>query len=145
MNRFPEKRFLPRHRIPPSERQALARAIMDRLAQEPSILFAYLHGSFVAEDAFRDIDVAILTEPDRGFPFESDLSTELSSALGHDVEVRLLNHAAVGFQMAVVRNGKVLFSRNEEARRDFLEHVGRRYREYVHFRNLFMEAAGAEP
>lgn len=145
MDRFPEKRFLPRHRIPRSERHALARAIKDRLAQEPSILSASLHASFAAEDAFRDIDVGILTEPDKGFPFESDLSTELSSAFGHDVEVRLLNHAPVGFQMAVVRNGKVLFSRNEEARRGFLEHVGRRYREYVHFHNLFMDAAGAEP
>lgn len=145
MNRFPEKRFLPRHKIPPRERHALARAIEHRLGREPAILFAYLHGSFVAEDSFRDIDVAILTQPDKGFPFESDLSAELSSALGHEVEVRLLNHAPVAFQMAVLRDGEVLFCRNEEARRDFVEHVGRRYREYVHFRNLFMEAAGAEP
>lgn len=145
MKRLLEKRFLPRRSVPTDERYKLIRAIETRLAQEPEILFAYLHGSFVAEDLFRDVDVGILTGPDKGFSFESALSADLSSALGHEIEVRLLNRAPVEFQMAVLQGGRLLFCRDEAARLDFIERVGRRYREYTHFRNLFLEAASAKP
>jgi len=145
MKQFQEKRFLPKRSARPDERQELVRAIRARLALEPDILFAYLHGSFVTEDSFRDIDVGILTGPDKGFSFESTLTADLSSALGHEIEVRLLHRAPVEFQMAVLQGGQLLFCRDEAARRDFIERVGRRYREYAHFRNLFLEAAGAEP
>jgi hypothetical protein len=46
--------------------------------------------------------------------------------------------------MAALRNGRLLLSRNDDAKTDFIENVGRRYREYAHFRNVFMEAVGAE-
>lgn len=112
--------------------------------REPDVLFAYLHGSFVNVESFRDIDVGIFTAAPMGFSYESDLSYELSRALSHEVEVRAVNEAPVAFQMAVLRDGKLLLSRDDVARADFIEDVGRRYREYAHFRNIFMEAAGAE-
>lgn len=112
--------------------------------REPDVLFAYLHGSFVTSDAFRDIDVGIFTAAPKGFSYESDLSYDLSRAHGHEIEVRAVNDAPVAFQMAVILEGKQLFSRNDEVRTDFIEDVGRRYREYAHFRNIFMEAVGAE-
>lgn len=144
MSPFPEKRFLPKRTASNAERERLARTIKDRLLQEPDVVFAYIHGSFVAEDSFRDIDVGILSGAAQALSLESDLSLELSAALGYEVEVRVINDAPVAFQMAVLRGGRLLLSRNEDARTDFIENVGRRYREYAHFRNVFMEAVGAE-
>jgi hypothetical protein len=145
MSPFPEKRFLPRRTASSVERERLIRAIKDRLLQEPDILFAYLHGSFLTEESFRDIDVGILSSVAKNLSFESDLSFELSTTLGYEIDVRVINDAPVAFQMAALRNGRLLLSRNDDARTDFIENVGRRYREYAHFRNVFMEAAGAEP
>ncbi len=126
------------------ERERLILAIKDRLIQEPDIVFAYLHGSFVTEESFRDIDVGIFVGVPKGFSFESDLSFALSTGLGYEVDVRAINDAPVAFQMAVLRNGRLLFSRNADPRTEFIVNVGRRYREYAHFRKVFMEAVGAE-
>jgi hypothetical protein len=38
--------------------------------------------------------------------------------------------------MAAVRDGRVLFSRDERARTDLIDLASSRYREYAHFRNL---------
>jgi len=140
MSPFLEKRFLPRRTASSVERERLIRAIKDRLLQEPDIVFAYLHGSFLTEESFRDIDVGILSGVAKDLSFESDLSFELSTALGYEIDVRVINDAPVAFQMAALRNGRLLLSRNDDARTDFIENVGRRYREYAHFRNVFMEA-----
>lgn len=145
MSPFPEKRFLPKRTASSVERERLIRAIKDRLLQEPDIVFAYLHGSFLTEESFRDIDVGILSGVAKDLSLESDLSFELSTALGYEIDVRVINDAPVAFQMAALRNGRLLLSRNDDARTDFIENVGRRYREYAHFRNVFMEAVGAEP
>ena len=103
-------------------------------------MFAYLHGSFLTEESFRDIDLGLFSGVAKDLSFESDLSYELSTALGYEIDVRVINDAPVAFQMAALRNGRLLLSRNDDARTDFIENVGRRYREYAHFRNVFMEA-----
>lgn len=144
MTTFPEKRFLPKRDASSAERERLVKAIADRLSREQDIQFAYLHGSFAAGEAFRDIDIGVFTGKKKDLSFESDLSYELSTALGQEVEVRVINDAPVAFQMAVLTGSMLLVSNDDAARADFIENVGRRYREYAHFRNIFKEAVGAE-
>ncbi len=140
MTRFTEKRFLPKQSIGPDEKERLTAAIAARLSTEENIVFAYLHGSFETDKSFRDIDVAIYVTATATIDYESDMSLKLSAAIGREVEVKIINNSPVAFQMAPLQHGRLLFSRNEDARTDFLESVGRRYREYAHFRNIFMEA-----
>ena len=144
MARFVEKRFLPSRTVTEEERERIEQAIKERLLREPGILFVYLHGSFANENSFRDIDVGIVMVSPMDLTYEADLSYELSRTLGHEVELKVINGAPVAFQMAVLRGGRLLFTRDDEARSEFIEDVGRRYREYAHFRNIFMEAVGAE-
>ncbi len=115
-----------------------------RLSREPDIVFAYLHGSFMSGESFRDVDIGVYTRSGKDFSFESDLSYELSRATGFEIDMKIINEAPVAFQMAVLRDGKLILSNNDDVRTDFIEDVGRRYREYAHFRNIFMEAVGAE-
>ena len=70
------------------------------------------------------------------------MSAELTSATGFEVEVKVINDAPVAFQMTVLMDGVLLFSRNEVKRTDFIEDVGRRYIEYAHFRNIFLGEDG---
>ena len=139
-----EKRFLPKQIVGPDEKERLSKALSEWLSHEPGILFVYIHGSFVTGVAFRDIDVGLYTRDKKDFSYESDLSFELSKAIGHEVDVKVINDAPVAFKMAVISGGRLLFSRNDDVRTDFIEDVGRRYREYAHFRNIYMEAVGAE-
>ena len=144
MSPFQEKRFLPKREAGTEERGRLVTAITDRLSRERDIAFAYLHGSFAAGEAFRDIDIGVYFTGEKALSYESDLSYELSTALGQEVEVRVINDAPVAFQMAVLTGSTLLVSRNDDVRSDFIERTGRRYREYAHFRNIFREAVGAE-
>ncbi|MEK6681510.1 MAG: nucleotidyltransferase domain-containing protein [Nitrospirota bacterium] len=144
MSPFVEKRFFPKQKVNHDEKKRLTAVVKKHLLEKPAIAFAYIHGSFVTAESFRDIDVAIYTSESRDFQYESDLSYELSAATGYDVEVRIINNAAVAFQSGAIESGKLLFSRNETLRTDFIEDVGRRYIEYAHFRNIFMEAVSAK-
>ena len=134
-----EKRFTDRHRVDEKTRKGILEQLEDYLSSREEVLFAYLHGSFAEGGKFRDVDVGIYTkEAVKAYTYESDLSHALSQCTGYPVEIRVINEAPVAFQMAVLRNGKVLVDRDEDLRTDFIEDVGRRYREYVHFRNLVL-------
>ena len=142
MKTFTEKRFQPLHELGPDKKNSLVGRIKDYLLQYQEIIFACVHGSFIKSDKFRDIDIAVFTSAKQDFYFESDLSHELSSLTGFDTEVRIINRAPVAFQMAVLKDGLLLFSRDEDIRTDFVEEVGKRYSEYAHFRNVFMGCEG---
>ena len=144
MSTFTEKRFLPARTADAAERINLEKTIKDRLSREPDLLFAYIHGSFVTSEAFRDIDVGLYARAHKDVSYEAALSYELSQSLGQEVEVKVINEAPVAFQMAVLRDGRLLFSVDDDVRTSFIEEVGRRYRTYVHFRNVYMEALCAK-
>jgi hypothetical protein len=142
MSAFIEKRFLPRQDLDREQRIQISAILQERLSQKPEIVFAYIHGSFEENLSFRDIDIALYLNNAAAFDFESDLSYELTRLAGYEVEVRIMNKAPVEFQMAVLQKGRVLFSRDEDKRAEFIYDVGKRYKEYAHFRNIFMEAIG---
>lgn len=142
MSTFREKRFLPARTADATERNKLGKAIKDRLSREPGLLFAYLHGSFVTSETFRDIDIGLYARDHTDVSYEAALSYELSQTLGQEVEVKVINGAPVAFQMAVLRDDRLLFSSDDAVRTSFIEEVGRRYRTYAHFRNVYMEAIG---
>ena len=142
MGAFIEKRFLPRHDLDQEQRIQISALLQERLSEISEIGFAYIHGSFAENISFRDIDIALYLDGTAAFDFESDLSYELTRLVGYEVEVRIMNKAPVDFQMSVLQKGRVLFSRDEDKRAGFIYGVGKRYREFAHFRNIFMEAIG---
>jgi predicted nucleotidyltransferase len=142
MEAFTEKRFLKPMEIDLDAKNKIISVIRDILFSIDPILFAYIHGSFIKSPSFRDIDIAVFMEDKTDFFFESDLSFRLTSALGLPVELKAINEAPVPFQMAVIRDGVLLFCRDEIRRADFIESVGKRYREYAHFRNIFLGIDG---
>ncbi|MFQ6083471.1 MAG: nucleotidyltransferase domain-containing protein [Candidatus Aminicenantia bacterium] len=137
-----EKRFLSKYKLENSIKKLLLDKIIEILFSKEEIIFSYIYGSFIKEESFRDIDIAIYVKEDKGFIFESFLSMELTEAVELPVETKILNSAPVSFQINVLKEGKLLFSRDEEERTNFIENVSRRYREYAHFRNIFLGIEG---
>jgi len=95
------------------------------LKQEP-ILFAYLHGSFIEDGPFRDIDVAVYLDPhgfngsDEMFAYGLALGAALDmSVSGATIDIRPLNLAPLPFRFTVVTEGRLLLTKDEERRVDF--------------------------
>jgi len=100
------------------ERESLVAALQRGLEDRPEIVFAYLHGSFLAGTAYRDIDVAIWLDTSRVArqdwnPYALDLSVALHLSLRQPVDVRALNSAPLAFRYHAL-TGEPLVVRDQE-------------------------------
>ena len=120
--------------------QELLDIIVEVLAKEPRLVFAYLYGSALEGAGARDIDIAVYSAG------ESDphaLSAELKIALSHGTalppdifDIRVINHLLEKgdlFALLYLRNvfsGNLLLSDKDEAvRTGFIESFNLKYRE----------------
>lgn len=108
-------------------------AIRKILKTKTEVGFAFLHGSFLEERSFHDIDVAVFISedeiPDDFFDYELSLSSILEGRVRLPMDVKILNHAPLAFRYEVTR-GEVIFSRDEEARLRFVENAWNQYLDY---------------
>ena len=117
---------MPVHRLSASQRQVLLGQLAQSLAQHTEIVFAYVHGSFVRDDGFRDIDVALWTAPAASPRIDLELAVVLSRLAGYPVDVRVVNDAPVSFLFHVLR-GHLLLVRDERLLADLIERTARTY------------------
>jgi predicted nucleotidyltransferase len=115
-------------------------AIRAVLAQNPSIVFAYLYGSSQDSDLYNDIDIAVYSKDD---PPPLDLSVDLQIALSEKTgkapdhfDVRVVNHLlqhgdlfALLYLKNVLNRGRLLIDNNFQQRAAFIEAFGMKYRE----------------
>ena len=108
------------------------------LSSRPEILFAYLHGSVLMGKNPRDIDIAVFLQPEApavNDPIETaiELSLDVEKRIGSlPVDIKILNGAPVAFRFAAV-SGRLIFSRDEDRRVDFLAST---WSEYFDFKPL---------
>lgn len=123
---FGEKRYS----LSAQEKKKILGSIRDYLLQRPEVIFAYVHGSFIEERPFHDIDVALyFTESipqERRLELCLQLSVDLSGIVRFEVDAHALNDAPLGLRYHATR-GKVLMSRDDNLRHDFEEYVWIRY------------------
>jgi len=135
-------------RIDKVSKKAVKEAIRAVFKKHEEILFAYLHGSFVKKDAFRDIDVAIYLErmPASVLEYELQMETDLMKALRkYIVDVRVLNGAPLSFKYNVIKDGIVLLSKDDDKRADFEEKTIVFYLDFLPYRKLYLrETLGVE-
>jgi predicted nucleotidyltransferase len=110
------------------------------LANNPSVVFAYLYGSFLDSETYQDIDVAIYSATDSD-PFR--LSVDLKIALAEETkenpdtfDVRVINHLldkgdvfALVYLRDVLSRGELLVDKNFNERASFIESFSMKYRE----------------
>jgi len=98
------------------------------------IKLAYVFGSFLQGERFNDIDVAIVTGPHD--PHDERAAVRIARELERKMEprmeldVRILNSAPVTFQYEVIKNGSLVFSRDEEIRIEYESGVISEYLDY---------------
>ncbi len=99
----------------------------------PEVEFAYVHGSFIEDLPFRDIDIAVYFNDNIPSQKQLDMSLMMSADLTHKlrlpVDVHALNQATPGFQYYATR-GLAVASRNDEQRYEFVEKTWMAYMDY---------------
>ena len=121
------------------KKETLLHLIKDSLMREQGVVFAYIYGSFIQEESFRDIDVGIYVKKPEENPFviTSDIKAALSSLakqeglnlIADQFDVRVINDAPFTFLKRVFKEGVLLVDNDPELRTDLIEHVSLKYRE----------------
>lgn len=124
------------HTLNDIQKKEITNKLTGLLKKREEIVFAYLHGSFLTHD-FRDIDVAIYLKEDEDVLYEVKLGVELEKFLKFPVDVRVLNSAPLTFRFKVVKDGLLLFSRDERIRSDFEALTISEYHDFSYFRKRY--------
>jgi len=124
------------------EKLKIEETLKNALKKHSEISFAYLHGSFVKNEGFKDIDLAVYI---KGIPlalvqYELNLETEIMEQIGkYIIDVRILNSSPLSFRFNVIRDGIVLFVRNDDERVEFQEATIRDYLDFAYYRELYVK------
>ena len=121
---------------------AIAEAIVCKLQEHPEVLFAFLHGSFLTNEFFNDVDLALYLRkiPDSLLEYELNMEVILSNVMvGSPVDVRLLNGAPLSFQYNVVKEGIPIIVHDDNERAEFQERTIKHYFDFAPFRKRYLE------
>ena len=124
------------------DKATITEAIVGKLQEYPEILFAYLHGSFLTNEFFNDIDLALYLSkiPDSLLEYELKMEVILrNTVLGAPVDVRLLNGAPLSFQYNVVKEGIPIVVNDDSERTEFQERTIKHYFDFALFRKRYLE------
>ena len=127
------------------EKNQIMEYLKNMLFSRDEITFAYIHGSFLRSESFRDIDIALYCNsmPASPLDYELDLEVELSLAkkLPCDADVRILNGAPLSFKYSVIKDGNELFHKDLNLIADFKSITIRDYLDFsFHTKNYMREA-----
>lgn len=106
------------------DKQKIMRKLQNLLSKEEIIIFAYSHGSFLKENEFNDVDIALyldekIAKKINPVDIEISHSLKLEKYLTVPVDIKILNCAPLSFRYHASR-GYLLFSRDELIREEFL-------------------------
>ena len=131
-----------KHNQTESEREIISTKIRDAIIRDfPSIISAYIYGSFIGRGEFGDIDLGILIEINRDdvFRFELELEKKLEEEVHLPIDVRVLNHAPISFVQNVIRQGRLVVDRDAIAREIFTGRVLKQYFDFASFHKRYLK------
>ena len=117
------------------------------MAETLHVKTAYIFGSFINDEPFSDIDIAILLEnaPEDPMSFELELEAVLYGLMHIPVDVRILNQAPISFSQNVIRNGMVILDQDSNLRADFENLTLKKYFDFSFFRRRYLEDVSHAP
>ena len=136
---------LKKHIISDEERKSIVQNISAFLENESAVSFAYIYGSFIEDDGFNDIDIAMyidesIIKKESLFDCQLDMGVKLENKLNsYPVDCRILNIAPLSFRFSVVTKGELIFSRDEKERVSFEVITRSLYFDFKHHTDFFYQ------
>ncbi|MHB1126937.1 MAG: type VII toxin-antitoxin system MntA family adenylyltransferase antitoxin [Bacillota bacterium] len=130
-----------RFHVTKEEYELILRELRTVLAEDETVIFAYLHGSFLRQAKFGDIDIAVYLNVDEAdlLSHELKLEEKLDGRVPFPVDVRLLNRAPLSFRYTVLKDGLRLADKNENLRVDFETATISQYFDFLPFRRRYLK------
>lgn len=118
-------------------KKVLLKVIKDVLDTHPDVIFAYLFGSFLESDRFRDVDIGIYIKQDNNpYAISSELkerisrNPEISGKFSADFfDIQILNEAPFYVIGRIMKEGFLIIDKDPDLRKDLVEKVSLKYRE----------------
>jgi len=127
-HRYPNEPKLKYYKLSTQQKHRLVETLKEKLENVDEIVFAYLHGSFLERESFRDIDVAIwLKRKEKAFQYTVDFSAKLEAEMKIPIDIQVLNEAPLPFKHHVLTKGRLLFSKDENLRQKLADLTIRQY------------------
>lgn len=139
------KAYKKRYSISNERKNYIISLLTDNLRACAELDFTYIHGSFLSEEDFGDIDIAVYLKKganptsDSVTKFEIDLEIKLEKLTGYPVDVRVINNSPLSFRYNVLKSGKLLFAVNEDIQTDFAERTITAYIDFVPYRKRYLK------
>lgn len=121
-----------------SKREKITTILTKVLNSEECVTFAYLYGSFVTDNFFRDIDIFVYINKDEDFfVYPANVKEKLFDAvakLGIDTfvvdsfDVRIINDAPYDIMIDILREGRLVVDKEPDIRKDYIERISDEYR-----------------
>ena len=124
------------------ERKNVITVLSELLSKDDKILFAYLHGSFVAKEKFNDLDIAIyfkdMTVAEM-LDYELKLEDRIEKILRIPIDLKSLNNAPVTFCYMVIKKGVKVIVNDDKSRVDFEMSTYRNYFDFQPHRRRYLQ------
>lgn len=104
-----ERNRLRLHKLERGEKELILSRIKQMLEKDDDIVLAVVHGSFISEELFRDIDVAVYVRGGVDYLGKKfSLEKSLEEETGLPVDVNVLNNAPAWFMNRVLGKGRLI-------------------------------------
>jgi predicted nucleotidyltransferase len=121
----------------PMEKQTIEERITNYLQMHDEILFAFVFGSFLTKDNYRDIDIAVYFKETPGLLALGALQSELGEIIKTNIDVIILNslpEKSPVMAHQVVSTGKLLKNSDDDALITFRENTMQQYFDTAYLR-----------
>ena len=130
------------------QRDRLIERVIRLLEGRSEIVLAMLHGSFLTDRPFRDIDLALYLDPaeirrEVLRDYELEQGVRWSTELGMPIDVRALNDAPLAFRYHALK-GVVLLARDGEFVDEFRARTWDEYCDFAPFAKRYLREAIGE-
>lgn len=127
------------------DKERLVEKMVRQLSTHPEVVFALLHGSFLEDRPFRDIDVVVYLNPQIVVPrrfrsYEGELAAELELQVNMPIDVRVFNDAALSFRYHALK-GRAILLRDETLLDDLRARTWDEYLDFAPFARGYLKEA----
>ncbi len=127
---------------PPPMVSELASAAVDILGRRPEVMVAYLYGSVLRTDEYRDIDIGLLLEEGFRPPalYEGQIARDFEGRVRGPFDIRVLNGRPARFLFSVIRQCVILHCKDEGCRVEFEKRVMKEYSDMRYYHDRYDRA-----
>lgn len=123
--------------------ESLSEIAVNIFRQHEEIVLAYLYGSYAlrSQTQFSDIDIGLVLKEDFKVPllYFAQISSKIEKQFDYSIEIdiRILNNSTPRFLFQVVKNGIVIYSKDDNIRDEYLLKVIHEYLDIKPMLDLF--------